>query len=385
LRKDCRLAEKKPHIFFPNLDGWRFVAFLAVFLVHCFHADFDYQKQTTAYTLVRFHLFRNGDLGVYFFFVLSGFLITYLLLKERELSGTIHVKSFYIRRALRIWPLYFFCVVFGFVLFPMLKRLFGEVPNETANPWWYLFFLGNFDLIRNGLPDSSVLGVLWSVSIEEQFYLVWPLLLFLTPPRHYPKIFLAVIGGSVLYRVFFHGYPDRELNTFCVISDMAVGGLSAWLVINSKRFLSFIENLRRPVIALLYVILATLFFFRQHIFVGDFLVILERALTGSLFGLIILEQNFARHSFFKMKNFRRATKLGKYAYGLYCLHFIGLLIQIRIGKLFGFTSQWWILLFGPLMGLALTIGIALASYHLYEVRFLRLKDKFAFITKGTKP
>jgi peptidoglycan/LPS O-acetylase OafA/YrhL len=376
------VIQQKPKIFFPNLDGWRFLAFFAVFLVHCFHVDYEYQKKTAMYDLVRYHLFRNGDLGMYFFFVLSGFLITFLLLKEQKLNGVIHIKSFYIRRALRIWPLYFFCVFFGFVIFPWIKSIFGEVPNETAHPIWYIAFLSNFDLIRNGLPDCSVLGVLWSVSIEEQFYFVWPLLLFLLPSKHYPKIFLFVIGGSLVYRIFHHDYPNRELNTFCVISDMAIGGLSAWGVLNSEKFLDRIKNLGRPALVVLYICFGLIFFFRHLIFSGVWLVVPERLFMAGIFAIVILEQNYCDRSLFKMKNLKLITKLGKYAYGLYCLHFIAILVQIRIGLYFHFTSQAWILFFGPLLAFLLAVAIAMASYHLVEVRFLRLKEKFAFITRG---
>jgi len=375
--------EKKAKVFFPNLDGWRFASFLAVFLVHVFHTDFDFQRETFAYNFFRHRLFKNGDLGVYFFFVLSGFLITYLLLSEQRLKGTIHIGSFYIRRALRIWPLYFFCLFFGFILFPWLKSSFGEVPAETANPVYYFTFLSNFDMIRNGVPDASVLSVLWSVAIEEQFYLVWPLLLFFTPKKYYPVVFLLIIGGSVVYRFFHRSYPTIEWNTFCVISDMAIGGLSAWLMLNSTAFVRWIKALPRKALYVLYLSAIVVFIFRDLIFAGTFMVTVERLIVAAIFGLIILEQNFCDHSFFKMKNFRLATFLGKYAYGLYCLHFIGILIQIKIGQLLGFTSQGWILFFGPLLAFVLSVGIALASYHIYEERFLKLKDKFAFITRGS--
>jgi len=375
--------ERKAKLFFPNLDGWRFASFLAVFLVHCFHTDYEYQRQSFTYDLFRNHLFKNGDLGVYFFFVLSGFLITYLLLSEQRLKGKIHIGAFYIRRALRIWPLYFFCLFFGFVIFPWLKKMFGEVPTETANPLFYITFLSNFDIIRNGPPDASVLSVLWSVAVEEQFYLAWPLLLFFIPKKYYPLVFLSIIGGSVLYRSFHLTYPTVELDTFCVISDMAIGGLAAWLMLNSPVFVRWIKNLRREVLYLLYLASVIVFLFRHEIFTGDFMVTIERLIVAGLFGLIILEQNFCDHSFFKMKNFKLATRLGKYAYGLYCLHFIAILIQIKIGLYFGFTSQGWILFFGPLLAFALSVAIALASYHLYEERFLKLKDKFAFITRGS--
>ena len=375
------MQQEQAKVYFPSLDGWRFVWFIVIFLMHCFHVEYAWQKETVLYKFIREKLLPNGDMGLSFFFVLSGFLITYLLLKEEQVTGKIHLKAFYIRRALRIWPLYYFCLFFGFVIFPWLKEMAGMVPNETANPWMYIFYLGNFDLINRGLPDSSVLGVLWSVCVEEQFYLVWPLLLTLAKPRHYPKVFGFVIGGSLLYRAFHYGYPDKELNTFCIISDMAIGGLSAWLVLNSPSFVRWIRELKRPALLAVYGGIGFMFFFKHLIFIGP-AAIPERIITGILFSLILLEQNFCRNSFFRMENYKVLNWLGKYSYGMYCLHFIALLIQIRIGNYFGFTSQWWVLLFGPMLGLLLAIVIALLSYHLYEVRFLNLKKRFTYVARG---
>ena len=153
------MSLKKPAVFFPNLDGLRFFCFLSVFLYHSFTPFYKEIKETALYNTVDF-LFRNGNLGVNFFFVLSGFLITYLLFVEREKLGKIDIPAFYVRRILRIWPLFFLCVIFGFVLFPYLKGFFGETSNETARPLYYFFFLNNFDFIQRGVPDSSTLGVL---------------------------------------------------------------------------------------------------------------------------------------------------------------------------------------------------------------------------------
>ena len=91
-------------VFFPNLEGLRFFAFFVVFINHAF-ASLGYYNPSKTFVFVRTHFLLNGNLGVSFFFVLSGFLITYLLLKEKELTGKINIKNFYLRRVLRIWPL----------------------------------------------------------------------------------------------------------------------------------------------------------------------------------------------------------------------------------------------------------------------------------------
>src|SRR4051812_22277340 len=111
-------------VYFENLDGLRFLCVLAVFFFHSFYTEFDYIKNQDSYFFIKKELFGNGNLGVNFFFVLSGFLITFLLIEEKKLNGQINLWKFWMRRILRIWPLFYFCVFFGFVIFPFLKTLF---------------------------------------------------------------------------------------------------------------------------------------------------------------------------------------------------------------------------------------------------------------------
>jgi peptidoglycan/LPS O-acetylase OafA/YrhL len=126
-------------IHFPNLDGLRFLAFFFVFMYHCY---FNIPKEDEQHSLYMafHHLWENGDLGVNFFFTLSGFLITYLLLAEEKENGRFSIPHFYWRRTLRIWPLYFTTLLFGFTIFQALVRAIGVTINETANGWYYLLF-----------------------------------------------------------------------------------------------------------------------------------------------------------------------------------------------------------------------------------------------------
>ena len=111
------------HVFFDNLDGLRFLSFFYVFIAHSFPTDDPAIYNSLWYRIIKGKMFLDGEPGVSFFFVLSGFLITYLLLKEKEFTQKINLKAFYIRRILRIWPLYYFSVFFGFAIFPYLKEL----------------------------------------------------------------------------------------------------------------------------------------------------------------------------------------------------------------------------------------------------------------------
>jgi peptidoglycan/LPS O-acetylase OafA/YrhL len=380
----------KAKIFFPNLDGLRFVSFFVVFLYHSLLSILSYLKDASprVYTVVEF-LFRHGNLGVNFFFVLSGFLITYLLIKEKEFTGRIHVPNFYVRRILRIWPLYYLCVIVGFIGFAVLKKMTGEPVMENANPWYYIFFTANFDIMHTWpeKPDALLLSVLWSVAVEEQFYLTWPLLLSIVPFKKFRYVFPSILIFSLVFRSFYAGGDDhdfavRYFHTFSLIGDMALGGLFAYLVSYENKFKSFIINMSRPMIIMIYVLTLVFTLFKDYIFVPGVVVVFERLIIASLFGMIILEQNYSKHSFYKMGKLKIISNLGVFTYGLYCLHFLGLYFAIKLMNTMHLNGSLNAVAFSMiLLALLLSIGISLMSYHFYEKWFLRLKDKFAFIVK----
>lgn len=375
---------QKPKVYFENLDGLRFICFLSVFLFHSFHSDYDYIKNTPIYHLVKIGVFRNGNLGVNFFFVLSGFLITYLLLKEKEYYGKINIISFWKRRVFRIWPLFYFCVFFGFVIFPLLKSYFGQMPNETANPFLYILFLNNFDFINKGLPDASILGVLWSIAIEEQFYFVWPLLLSLLPARFYPYSFAGIILISLVFRYLTVDHSTySEYHTLSCMGDLAVGGFGAWLS-QRERFVLGIKNLNRLWIALLYLVVGLIYFLRDDFLLYTYPVqIAERSLIAVIFLFVILEQNYSDQSFFKMKSFKLFSRLGVITYGLYCLHFIGILIATTVtSRLSWNTHLWQVFFLDTSLALFITIFISSLSYRFFELPFLKMNARISYISKG---
>lgn len=384
------LPTAKAKIFFPNLDGLRFISFMVVFLYHGHLSIFSYLKdsQPRVYNVIEF-LFRHGNLGVNFFFVLSGFLITYLLIKEKEITGKIHVPNFYVRRILRIWPLYYLCVVVGFVAFAMLKKIGHQPIVENANPWYYILFVANFDIMHTWpeKPDALLLSVLWSVAVEEQFYLTWPLILSLVPLKKFKFVFPAIMLLSLVFRAFHTGNNDHEFSiryfhTFSVIGDMALGGFFAYMVSYENKFKTYIINMPKNAIVLIYLFTLGVTLFKDEIFVTGAPVIFERIVIAFLFGLIILEQNYAKNSIFKMSNFKVVSRLGIYTYGLYCLHFLGLYFAIKFMDLLRLNgSLSWVAFLMITLALVISVIISLLSYNLYEKWFLRFKDKFAFIVK----
>jgi peptidoglycan/LPS O-acetylase OafA/YrhL len=373
---------QKEKIFFPNLDGLRFFCFLSVFFFHSFHTDFQYIKENELYHFIKKDIFGNGNIGVNFFFVLSGFLISFLLLKEKEINRKIDIPRFWLRRILRIWPLFFFCVFFGFIIFPSIKILFGQIPNETADVRYYLIFLNNFDTISKGLPDASILGVLWSVAIEEQFYLLWPLLFFIIPRNFYPFLFSVLILISLIFRGLNDNYNMHEFHSLSCMSDLVVGAFGAYAVMYF-RLDEKIKHLNKSVVFFVYFIFILIFLFRDEFLYSNFYIrIIERLLISIVILFIILEQNYANNSLFKMSSFKQISNLGKITYGLYCLHFIAILVVTNTTKHFNVNNHLWqVIIVESLFSLILSIIIARISYNIFEKPFLDLKEKFSYISK----
>ena len=372
-----------PKPYFDNLDALRFFAWLSVFFQHSFGTTSPVVAAHPVYRAV-IYVSKLGDLGVNFFFVLSGFLITYLLLDEEARTGNIGVIRFYVRRVLRIWPLYYACVLFGFLVLPAIKQRLGTPSTETADPFLFAVFMVNFDRLAHG-PPPSMLGVLWSVSIEEQFYLAWPLLVR-GLRRWRGALFGGIIAGSLVFRLAMVHQPQvLYYHTAAVISDMAVGGACAWLCLTRARFRDFLVRIPLPAIVATYVVAAGLILLRRSLFSWGWSPAFERLVFSIFFAFVVLEQTYAAHSPFKLHRLRRITNLGRYTYALYCLHFLALYIVLALRRKVPVPETLFqVLVVDTVMGLALSIALAWLSYHLLERRFLELKERFSSFSRSRR-
>jgi len=366
----------QPKVFFPHLDGLRFFAFFSVFIFHCY---FDIPEPVSGHGvyLALHKLFANGDLGVNFFFTLSGFLITYLLLREEQDAGKINVKNFYLRRVLRIWPLYYTTFLFGYFAFQYLIRLVGVQLTETANPWYYVFFLGNYNSIIHGAPLSGSLSVLWSIAIEEQFYLCWPILLVVCR-RHRNLMFLGVILISLVFRAVHHNdHAVLFYHTLSVMSDLAIGSWLGWWCFTRRYGQNSLNLTPRVLSAAVYASGFALVLFREEIMVHPVMVVAERLIYSIFFAYIILEQSYSSNSIFKMGRWEWISYWGRYTYGLYCLHIPAMVFTEGLVLALGAENSLWWLLWGKAVStFLLALAFSKLSYRYIESPFLRMKARF---------
>jgi peptidoglycan/LPS O-acetylase OafA/YrhL len=164
---------------------------------------------------------------------------------------------------------------------------------------------------------------------------------------------------------------------------MTIGAFGAWLIIQFSQFKQFFTRLKKPQIALLYLSFFLIYFFRDEWFMTYHQTrIFERLFIAILILFIILEQNYSSSSFFKMAKFKRISKLGEITYGLYCLHFIGILIAVNItNMLFEKEQLWHIIIVDTIIAFSISLIISKISYKYFESPFLKLKKRFSYISK----
>lgn len=355
--------------FHPELDSLRFFAFFGVFLSHTvWYSVPDLVVRHVPYPVAEavVAVARHGSYGVDLFFALSAYLITELLLRERETTGHLSVWQFYARRALRIWPLYFLLVLVFSRFDP-----YGGLSLKYVLPM--LLFAGNWAFVFFGWPSSAAVP-LWSISVEEQFYLLWPPAVARLSRR---GIILAAIGLVLCANVaraigYARGTVADRLwcNTFTHLDAIAIGILIAmWL------------NGRSPTLSIPQ---------RLALLAAGFLPILLVDGTRSIFDPVTLGTVlFVRPwvmvccgttllAFIGSSLRSKAIQyLGKISYGLYAYHVacVALVSKVIVTTHAGFVrTAWWFT-----AGFLLTVAVSAVSYALWEKPFLRLKKRFTVV------
>jgi peptidoglycan/LPS O-acetylase OafA/YrhL len=325
-------------------------------------------------------VFYRGEPAVCFFFALSGFLITYLLLEEAGQRGDVDVRAFYLRRIFRIWPLYLLVVGFGLVFYNLvLPRLGIAYQVEYSVPLaagLYVLFLPN--LMNSLYTVGGILNPTWSIGIEEQFYLAWAPVV-----RRFQRRLLWVCGAvgtlSLASFAFHHLNPLdlREMQKFFLqlkFHFMAAGGAVAWLLFYRSERLLALPVFTRPWLQWL------LFLFLLQYCLVDLVHMpwfVEEVVQMVLYSWLILE--LGANSRNRLRIYGRGTEwLGKISYGIYMYHMVA---AYATSWLF-LRTDWWrgrpllyvIAYYGLVLGL--TVLLSYLSFRFYEGPFLALKNRF---------
>ncbi len=349
-------------VYFSGLNVLRFIAAFAVVIFHS--SQWYHWEHNTPFKM----FLHNLPIAVDFFFILSGFLIIYLLLIEKSTSGTISMKKFYTRRVLRIFPLYYLVILISYI--------FLQKASDIVDWSKFLYFGGNFWMIAKNSWTISGLNPLWSISIEEHFYLFIPLLILLIPIRHLKYLFIVIIIGSIIFRIYSTETIDDNwmtiyMHTFSQIDLMAIGGLLA--IYHFKNEIKF--NI--PIVSFILIVFALLILMSM-VDSKDFSTVYFASVKKYLFTIplllvLILFVFNTNPALDLIKRNSILNYLGKISYGIYIYNAI---IIDLLDKCTCLQNCYIIKLF---LDVSLTLIAATISYELFEKQFLKLKNKFQVI------
>jgi len=314
----------------------------------------------------------NGHLAVILFFVLSGFLITYLLVKEKEKNGSISLKNFYLRRILRIWPVYYIVIISSFLLIKADYSLKSSLLCLSIFP-------NIAHSLKIGWPSSPQI---WSIGVEEQFYMFWPLLFIMIPAKKIrPVLLLFFIGYSILPHAigFINNrlIQNDEFISFTYkffystkFNCMAIGAFLGYSFAKDKFNFKWLQNK----LICISIFLTTMLLW----FSGFELKYFTDEVYSVLFGIMIL-------SLVKNPKIKIDTKissfLGRISYGIYMYHWIVILIVLKF--IHPNPSNIINLSIIYILSFSLTVLVSWLSHISVERFFLKMKKKYEFQQQDT--
>ncbi|MFD0962612.1 acyltransferase family protein [Pseudofulvibacter geojedonensis] len=355
------MSSDKP-IYFKGLNGIRAIASL---LVVIWHTD----RFVSLFGVIPKGFYNTGmaSRAVDIFFVLSGFLITYLLFAEKEKTGTINFKKFYLRRVYRIWPIYYIITFLTLIL--MHFEIIPKVNYALESTVLYIFMLANVAYALK-IAITSI-NPLWSIGVEEQFYLIWPHII--KRASNYLKVFIwfylaVLIVKIVCFKLFSVKMPS--LVSFFYhwrLNIMALGAMGAYLVFNKKKILSLVYRKEIQLLAwgiLLYSCLVKPI---------HFYTIIDSEINSIFYLIIILNVATNSKTLISLEN-KVFNFIGQISYGIYIYHLTVIYVLVYLFK--GVGINYFLV---HILTLLITIVVAKLSYRYIEIPFLKIKKKFAVV------
>ena len=352
-------------MYFPELDGLRFFAFLLVFVHH--HSLFE--------NIPFLSVFREfGWIGVDLFFVLSAFLFTKLLITEFNKTGGISFKKFYMRRIFRIWPIYFIFIAFSIACYLYKYNVFDEYLRVRIIGLFT--FSDNIFTAIYGYNKMPYISHLWTITYEEQFYIFIPLLILILIRSSKRKRIIILVSFVVLFNLTRLYMIITEIHhpAIWVLPVTHFESIVLGLVLGFGGFDFIRQKLNPLVIGLIGTLCFILLCALPNVKSITHWLTLSYVLVGfsTLFVLIAVSDSPSLKKFFSIKLF---VFLGKRSYGLYLYHLLGNVIIIEN---FSFLPSNRLASF--LYSLTFTIVVSVVSYKYIETPFLKLKKKFEVVS-----
>ena len=357
--------------------------FFAALLVLVGHAE-ALRVSEGGESLHSFDFFNNGQHAVTFFFVLSGFLITFLLLKERNKTKTVQVKSFYWKRIVRIWPLYFLLIFIGLVLQPISIDLLN-LPYEMPYSWQEssLLFITFLPGIITFYFGNHLLEPLWSIGVEEWFYLIWgPLLKYVPKDLWKWILFLLFLKLGLNYFASLQIFPPviAYIIRMMRFEALFIGGLFACTFFFASNLQNKLSKIRL-VVLLISMLSCFLIIFNGSFFDQLLLKIgvedksLNLFICSIFFGLLIWSIAW-KNKKTKFLDAPFMDYLGEISYGIYMYHLVVITIVWDVLQPLNLEFKLETLLY-HLFGIAFTISLAALSKTYFENPILKLKNRFS--------
>lgn len=353
-------------IHFKGLNGIRAIAAVGVMLAHILGdlGQFGLEKLPNSLNI--------ASLGVTMFFTLSGFLITYLLLKEKGASenNQINITNFYVRRVLRIWPLYFL-----YVFLCLFTYWYFSIDFESKMLFFYFFLLANVPLIiEQTLP---FIGHLWSVAVEEQFYLFWPWFSKINTKKILSYTIFLTISlillkdiSYILNSKFAIKLPLITITTtrfYC----MLIGCIAAILFVQKSIWIERLTNKYIAIGAWLILFLAIINKFQISS------ALIDHEIISIVTVIVILTQITEKNKIVNLDN-KVLDFFGKISYGIYVYHPILIFLSIQfLGKFQNDIFINYLIVLSLIF--TLTICLSYVSFYFFENRFIKMKDKFSSV------
>lgn len=357
------------------IDVVRFCAFFLVFLHHFVYRGgnsiVDSPPTYWNNSLVDAIAFFGSE-GVTIFFCLSSYLLSKILIRELTETGKLSICSFYMRRALRIWPLYFsflfFCII--------ASSLLGNQSISRSELPSLLTFTYNWQQIITG-ESRGVAAILWSISVEEQIYLFLPLLLVLFSQWGFKKlVFLLVVSGLIARILFYVNDIALYRNT---LSYMGTVGIGLYYALYEEQLKSWYSK-NRFYLFYLFSLFVYLYIFLFHSFFSNGLIgFFAFDMTGVL-TLMFLLMLSGKHGRIPNVVLRPIAYLGRRTYGMYLFHWP--ILGFMVSRNFLFDTSLGISLTGLLFALSIVITLSVISYRFFESPFLDLRRKFQYVKIG---